>query len=110
MLAYPASAKIFLFASPIDLRNGFEGLSFLIESVLKEQVISGAYFVFINKRRNLMKILYWDGDGLALWLKRLERGLFAKLTTSEPLIDRRRFLMLLEGVTPRRLNTRYKAV
>jgi transposase len=109
VLAYPANAKIFLFSSSIDLRNGFEGLSFLVETILKEQVISGAYFVFLNRRRTLMKILYWDGDGLAVWMKRLEKGLFARITSSEPLIDRRRFLMLLEGITPRRLNSRYKA-
>ncbi len=108
MLAYPANAKIFLFRSPVDLRNGFEGLSFLVESILKEQVISGAYFVFLNKRRNLMKILYWDGDGLVIWLKRLEKGLFGKLSSEQPQIDRRKFLMILEGVTPRRLNNRYK--
>lgn len=108
MLAYPANARIFLFRSPIDLRNGFEGLSFLVESVLQEQVISGAYFVFLNKRRNLMKILYWDGDGLAIWIKRLEKGLFGKFSSEQPLIDRRKFLMILEGITPRRLNRRYK--
>lgn len=108
MLAYPANSKIFLFRSPVDLRNGFEGLSFLIESVLKEQVVSGAYFVFLNKRRNLMKILYWDGDSIAIWLKRLEKGLFGKLSSGEPQVDRRKFLMILEGVTPKRMNRRYK--
>jgi transposase len=109
VLAYPGNAKIFLFSTPTDLRNGFEGLCFLVESTLKEQVASGAYFVFLNRRRTLMKILYWDGDGLALWLKRLEKGLFGRISTPEPLIDRRKFLMILEGVTPRRLNSRYKA-
>lgn len=55
-----------------------------------------------------MKILYWDQDGLAIWQKRLEKGLFGKTPQSKT-IDRRGFLMLLEGITPRRLNRRYTA-
>ncbi len=55
-----------------------------------------------------MKILYWDGDSIAIWLKRLEKGLFGKLSSGEPQVDRRKFLMILEGVTPKRMNRRYK--
>ena len=106
MLAYPANARIFLHSPSVDLRSGFERLSCLVETILEEKVTGGAFFVFLNKRRNMMKILYWDQDGLAIWQKRLEKGLFGKTPQSKT-IDRRGFLMLLEGITPRRLNRRY---
>ncbi len=63
---------------------------------------------FVNKRRELMKVIYFDGDGLAIWAKRLEKGRFGRHLSSSPLMDRRSFLMLLEGVIPRRMNRRYK--
>jgi len=106
MLAYPSNAKIFLYSMPVDLRKGFEGLSFLAETDLKERVTSGAFFVFLNKGRTMMKILYWDQDGLAIWQKRLERGSFGKVSDQKT-IDRRGFLMLLEGITPRKINRRF---
>ena len=106
MLAYPSNAKIFLYSTPVDLRKGFEGLSFLAETDLKERVTSGAFFVFLNKGRTMMKILYWDQDGLAIWQKRLERGSFGKVSDQKT-IDRRGFLMLLEGITPRKINRRF---
>ena len=109
MLAYPCNAKIFLYTLPVDLRKGFEGLSFLAESDFKEKVSSGAFFVFLNKRRNMMKILHWDQDGLSIWHKRLERGLFGKISTQK-VLNRREFLMLLEGITPKRLNRRFSAI
>lgn len=107
MLAYPAGAKIFLYEKAVDLRKGFEGLSFLVETVLEEKITSDAFFVFLNKQRNKMKILYWDQDGLAIWIKRLEKGLFGKISTQK-VIDRREFFMLLEGITPKRMNQRYR--
>ena len=107
MLAYPAGARIFLHAKPVDLRKGFEGLSFIVETILEENITSGAFFVFLNKQRNKMKILYWDNDGLAIWIKRLEKGLFGKIP-HQKMVDRREFFMLLEGITPKRINRRYK--
>lgn len=107
MLAYPAGAKIFLCTQPTDLRKGFEGLSYLVETILEQNITSGAFFVFLNKQRNKMKILYWDHDGLAIWIKRLEKGLFGKLPMKN-VLDRREFFMLLEGVTPKKINLRYK--
>ena len=108
MLAYPAGARIFLHAQPVDLRKGFEGLSFIAETVLKENITSGAFFVFLNKQRNKIKILYWDHDGLAIWTKRLEKGLFGKIPCQR-VINRREFFMMLEGITPKWINLRYNA-
>jgi len=110
MLTLSSGTRIFLCHCPVDLRKGFEGLSVVVQSTFEEQVItSNAYFVFLNKPRDRMKILYWDGDGLAIWYKRLEKGRFPKKNPPNPIIDRRDFLMLLEGVVPRRLYKRYKA-
>jgi transposase len=73
--------------------------------------LSGSLFVFCNRRRTMVKMLYWDRDGLALWFKRLEKGTFRlpQLATGSAEIDRRSLTLLLEGVTPRRLHRRYQA-
>lgn len=108
MLAIPSNAKIFCHQGPIDLRKGFETLSTLVESAFEQDVTSQAYFVFLNRQRDKMKVLYWDNDGLAIWIKRLEKGHFSKRENNKILLDRREFFMLLEGITPRRLQKRYK--
>src|ERR1700744_3433018 len=98
MLAIPANARIFLFQNPIDMRKGIEGLSFLIEQNYSAELMSGAYFVFINRSKDRMKVLYWDCDGFAIWWKRLEKGSFRLLGIDRNLIDRKEFFMLLEGI------------
>ena len=108
MLSVAGNARIFLHSTPLDLRKGFEGLCTTIQNVFGEEPTCGAYFVFLNRRRDRMKILYWDADGFAIWYKRLEKGTFPKRSTDKILLDRRDFFMLLEGVVPRRLLTRYK--
>jgi transposase len=109
MLAITGAGRIFFHKEPVDLRKGFEGLSVAIEQTFSAEVTSGAYFVFINRRRNRMKIMYWDVDGLAIWYKRLERGSFGKCKTPGESMSRREFFMLLEGITPKRLQIRHKA-
>jgi transposase len=83
------------------MRNGFDGLSGIVRNHLKKDPISGDVFIFLNKTRTHIKILYWDGDGFALFYKRLERGRYA-LTThcelSKP-IQREELMMLLEGLS-----------
>ena len=109
MLTVAGSARVFIYGEPVDMRNGFEGLSAIVEASFDAEITSGAYFIFINRQRDRMKALYWDVDGLAVWYKRLEKGTFAKAKRrGSQLISRREFLMLLEGVTPERINRRYK--
>ena len=107
MLSLVGDARIFLYQKPIDLRKGFEGLSAVVETILEKEITSGGYFAFLNRRRDRMKVLYWDGDGLVIWYKRLEKGTFSKMATQKVSIGRREFLMLLEGITPKRLQKRY---
>jgi transposase len=85
-------------------------LSSIVIIAFEGELTSGAYFIFQNRQRNLIKGLYWDSDGLAMWEKRLEQGHFAKRSQDNVLLERREFFMLLEGITPRRLQKRYKAL
>jgi transposase len=108
MLALPGRARIFYYHGPVDLRRGFEGLCALVEGAFSENITDGAYFVFVNRARDRMKIIYWDGDGLAIWYKRLEKGRFLRSKTGDFLIERREFFMMLEGVIPKKLQKRFK--
>lgn len=76
MLSLPGTLQIFLAVAPTDLRKSHDGLAALVEHVLEADPFSGQLFVFRNKRSDRVKLLYWDGDGYALWYKRLEVGCF----------------------------------
>ena len=76
MLSFTGSLKVFVALEPCDMRKGFEGLHAAVSGRLKEDVRSGALFVFTNKRRTRLKVLYFDGTGLWLMAKRLEKGTF----------------------------------
>lgn len=102
------NARIFLYREEVDMRKGFEGLSTLVETSFQNELTTGAYFVFLNWKRDRMKVLYWDVDGLAIWYKRLEKGSFPKRQIETTLIDRREFFMLLEGITPKKVQKRFK--
>ena len=77
MLSFAGSVRVILAVEPCDMRKGFEGLRALVEQRLREDVKSGALFVFTNKRHTRLKVLYFDGTGLWLMSKRLEEGTFA---------------------------------
>ena len=77
MLSFPGSLKVFVALEPCDMRAGPNTLAALVSERLKEETRSGALFVFSNKRRRLLKMLYWDGTGLWLLSKRLEEGSFS---------------------------------
>lgn len=78
MFGLDRSVKIFLYGKPCDMRKGFDGLHGLIQNAMEMDPLSGYLFVFINSGRSRIKILFWDRDGLALFYKRLEKGLFKR--------------------------------
>jgi transposase len=108
MLSIAGGSRIFLCLRPTDMRRSFRGLSALVYEWLGRPQ-DGAYYVFVNRRRTHVKIMYWDGDGLAVWHKRLEKGCFAVPAAQgdRVVLDRRRLALLLEGVTPLRLGPRF---
>ena len=77
MLSFAGSLKVFVALEPCDMRKGFNGLHALVTQRLGEDPRAGALFVFINRRRSRIKILCWDGTGLWVCTKRLERGTFS---------------------------------
>jgi len=77
MLSIGPATKVYLAAGATDLRAGFDRLSVLVQAVLEQSAVSGHLFVFCNATRTRIKILYWDGSGLWLLTKRLERGRYA---------------------------------
>ena len=109
MLALTAATHIYLYRPPCDMRKSFDGLSGLIRSELGADPLSGSLFVFCNRRRNMVKLLYWDRDGFMILYKRLERGCFKlpDIAASDARIDRRQLNMLLEGITPKKVSKRY---
>ena len=74
MLSIFSQVRIFLARDPVDMRKSFNGLIGLTESVLQEDPLSGHLFVFINRRRDRIKLLYWGGTGFCIWYQQLERG------------------------------------
>lgn len=74
MLSLSRTTRVFLATEPTDMRKGFDGLFALVEGVIKEDPFSGHLFVFRNQRRDRLKVLWWDRDGLAIFYKRLEKG------------------------------------
>ena len=76
MFSLPPSVKVFLYCPAADLRRGFDGLAAIVHEAMGEDPLSGSLYIFLNRRRNRIKLLYWDVDGYAIWMKRLERGSF----------------------------------
>lgn len=106
MLSINSSARIFVSRKSVDLRKGFQGLSAIVTDTMEEDLTSNSYFAFINRGRDRIKVLYFDGDGLAIWQKQLAKGRFPKQKEEDPLMNRRNFFMLLEGIVPKRIHKR----
>lgn len=104
MILLPSGTNVWLAAGVTDLRRGFTGLSAVAQTVLEQNPHSGHVFVFRGRRGDLIKLLWWDGDGLCLFAKRLERGRFIWPKTEEGAVSlsRAQLSMLLEGIDWRR--------
>ena len=106
MLNISSTTRLFFYKHPVKMHRSFEGLSAAVEQMFPGELLSGAYFVFLNRLRNHMKVLYWDEDGLAIWYKRLEKGTFC-IKTEQTMLSRREFLMILEGIIPKKIQRRF---
>lgn len=84
MLSFTGGLKVFVALEPVDLRKSFSGLEGLVSERLGEDLRQGALFVFTNRRHSRLKILCWDGTGLWLLIKRLEKGTFSWPRTIDP--------------------------
>ena len=104
MIGLPSGVRVWLACGVTDLRNGFDGLAGLVQTQLAEDAFSGQLFVFRGRRGDRIKILWWDGDGLCLFAKRLERGRFVwpQATSGSVHLSGAQLSMLLEGIDWRR--------
>ena len=104
MIELRTGTRIWIAAGVTDLRRGFNGLSAQVQTVLEQQPFSGHVFVFRGRRGDMIKLLWFDGDGLGLFAKRLERGrfLWPQATEGTVCLTRAQLSMLLEGIDWRR--------
>ena len=98
MLALSQSCRYFLYRRPADMRFGIHSLAGLVENELGFNPMSGDIFVFLGKRVNQIRLLQWDRDGFAMYVKKLEHGTFEWPKGDESLISSHELILLLQGV------------
>lgn len=102
MLAVNATTRVYLYMRNVDMRRSYDGLMAIIQTEFARDIRLGDYFMFVNKRRDRIKIMWWDRDGLAIFMKRLEAGTVQKpIITSDAkslIIDQAQLAMLLTGI------------
>jgi len=96
------AARIYLYAKDVDMRRSFDGLMAIVQTEFDKDIRQGDFFLFINKRRDRLKMLWWDGDGLAIFMKRLEQGTyqrpFMEKDAHHVQMDRTELALLLSGI------------
>jgi transposase len=108
MLSINPSTRVFLCSQEIDMRYSFDALSGLVTTHFGMNPLCGHIFVFLSRRRDRMKLLFWDSDGFALYYKRLQRGTFTWIQDldldSGGEIQASDFAMILTGINPHRIS------
>jgi len=104
MIGLPAGTRVWIAAGVTDMRKGFDGLAAIAQTTLEKDPYAGHVFVFRGKRGDLVKLLWWSGDGMNLYAKRLERGRFVwpQASTGAVYVTAAQLSMLLEGIDWRR--------
>ncbi|MFQ5564666.1 MAG: IS66 family insertion sequence element accessory protein TnpB [Parvularculaceae bacterium] len=100
MIGPPPGTKVWLAAGKTDMRKGFDGLSAVAQTVLKENPLSGHVFVFRGRLGDRVKVLWWDGQGMCLYYKRLEKGSFVwpSAKDGKVFVTAAQLSLLLEGI------------
>jgi transposase len=102
LLSPLGQTKIYLYAKPADMRKSFDGLHAIVQAEFHRDILAGDVFVFLNRRMDRIKLLHWDKDGLAIWMKRLERGTFQRPRCSSDVaqveMDATDLALLLTGI------------
>jgi transposase len=96
MLSFSSAVRVFVFQGECDMRSSFSRLTSLVKNEIKEVSHSGHLFLFLNRTRTSVKILYFDRTGYVIWYKRLESGTFSRPEKGE--IDYRLMMCILEGI------------
>src|SRR6056297_1600950 len=103
LYGFPTTARYYLYSRPTDMRKSFDGLCGLIINHLGQNPMTGDVFIFMNRRRSLIKLLVWDQTGFVIYYKRLEKGTFElpsiKASQTSVKISRRTLMLILEGIS-----------
>lgn len=120
MLHLSSTCKYYLYSQDADMRKGFDSLSGIVSSQMQLNVLDSSVFIFLNKRHNQMKLLLWEGDGFALYHKRLEKGTFELPYSKNPspaaqaaiTITAQQLQLILQGISLQKIEfrKRYKRV
>ena len=107
MLHLSTACTYFLYSGHADMRKSFDGLCGIIKSQMSLNALGGSVFIFMNRRRTQVKLLLWEGDGFAIYYKRLERGTFElpvnSGSSSTVALDARQLQFILQGVSLKRI-------
>jgi transposase len=114
MLTVNHISRVFLYSKDVDMRRSFDGLYAIVQAEFQRDIRLGDYFMFINKRRDRLKVIWWDRDGLAIFAKRLESGTFQRPAGDENApsisIDHAQLAMLLSGIDVSNIKRRKRYV
>ncbi|MEO7767934.1 MAG: IS66 family insertion sequence element accessory protein TnpB [Ferruginibacter sp.] len=110
MLHLSPATRYYLYTGHTDMRKGFDSLCGIVSSLMAFDALSGAVFVFINKKRNQVKLLLWEGDGLSLYYKRLEKGTYERPANNENItstaLTYQQLQFILQGVALQKIRYR----